>query len=314
MSDHPLTSTLRRPRPDFNAVVPMFGTSVKRPGTVGSPKAKPSLVHETDLFGSRSPSSRTQTPKGTGTPKHGDFPQPPRAGVFAPINLSLSSPHASPKASSVRASPKACNASIQVTLTQTRVPLFVEDAGTGTVSCVRGASASPHAANRPPRTPKAGVRAPASTRRSLAESLGGVGTSVHGGSQPPSKAGSGGPPTASAFDSDAPLPTDLVLNRFELMYLRSDLPVKIDYSASNKRTLVLTKDAADLDVLHWIPIFFQGLVLTEQPLPFFCQEGLKLLLPAAGERLIECLPACLDPLLLLPLRPLLLMPLLELLG
>jgi hypothetical protein len=97
------------------------------------------------------------------------------------------------------------------------------------------------------------------------------------------------------------MPDDLILNHFELFYVRSDLPLRINHnrSATARELEWAHADEDKIDMEKWIPIFFQGLVHTTEPLEFIANEGIKKLLPiAGGARVAAMLPEILTPLMI----------------
>jgi hypothetical protein len=102
------------------------------------------------------------------------------------------------------------------------------------------------------------------------------------------------------------MPDDLLLNHFELFYSRSDLPLRINHKVGGTRKLEWCcngpfeqeEAAAKCDFEKWLPIFFQGLVLTTEPHCFIATEGIKIMLEHAGpDRVVAMLPALISPLM-----------------
>lgn len=62
------------------------------------------------------------------------------------------------------------------------------------------------------------------------------------------------PPSSSAFEKDEFVPDDLVENNFELFYIRSDLPVRINYCAKERELEWATKNLELLDFAFWVPV------------------------------------------------------------
>jgi hypothetical protein len=167
------------------------------------------------------------------------------------------------------------------------IPLFVQDKLTGRVT--------PLARERPPPL-GAGVNASALPSASAVPLKKKTGTSVRTATRP-STAGT------AAVDDDAepPMPDDLVLNHFELFYVRSDLPLRINHnrSATARELEWAHADEDKINLEKWIPVFFQGLVYTTEPLEFIANEGIKKLLPiAGGARIAAMLPEILTPLMI----------------
>ena len=97
------------------------------------------------------------------------------------------------------------------------------------------------------------------------------------------------PKSAGAFRARAP-----THSRFKIFYDRRDLPLNLDFGG-NTRRIEWKVDLARIDLLHYLPVFMDGLREMEEPYHFLAHQGTAELLQAGGERVVAAIPQLVIP-------------------
>jgi len=90
-------------------------------------------------------------------------------------------------------------------------------------------------------------------------------------------------------------PTGIATTLFRKYYLRGDFPVSISFSGA-QRTLKWLADPKTIDLAHFLPLFIEGLVETEEPFTFIAEKSSLQAISANPDKLVEVLPEIILPL------------------
>ena len=82
---------------------------------------------------------------------------------------------------------------------------------------------------------------------------------------------------------------------FRKYYLRGDFPVSISFTGA-QRTLKWLIDPKNIDLAHYLPLFIEGLIETEEPFAFISEKTSLQAISANGDKLTEILPDVILPL------------------
>lgn len=99
------------------------------------------------------------------------------------------------------------------------------------------------------------------------------------------------PPIAGAFKPNL---KETSANQFKIFYARQDLPVQASFNGA-KRKAQWTVSFEKLDYHHYLPIFFDGIRLQEDPEKFLAREGVKDMIASGGSKILPVIPQLIIP-------------------
>ncbi|XP_065160548.1 parkin coregulated gene protein [Atheta coriaria] len=79
---------------------------------------------------------------------------------------------------------------------------------------------------------------------------------------------------------------------FKTSYDRGELPISAD---ANKTSVIWKVNLNKIDYIHYLPVFFEGLVENEEPYVFIAQQGISDLLNNGGHKIFPCIPQLILP-------------------
>eukprot|EP00703_Trepomonas_sp_PC1_P003556 JAP93050.1 Parkin co-regulated protein [Trepomonas sp. PC1] len=82
---------------------------------------------------------------------------------------------------------------------------------------------------------------------------------------------------------------------FRMYYNRGDIPIIVQQLASKIQLQWKLKDRQEIDLHHYLPLFFEGLRETEYPFNAIAEEGVKDLLSDGGGRIVPVIPQLIIP-------------------
>ena len=81
---------------------------------------------------------------------------------------------------------------------------------------------------------------------------------------------------------------------FKLFYERNDLPLVVDFDGATRK-IRWNVHVDMLDYHHYLPVFFEGLRETEDPMRFLADKGTDELILNGGEKILPVLPQLIIP-------------------
>ena len=104
----------------------------------------------------------------------------------------------------------------------------------------------------------------------------------------------GGPRAQRPKSAGAFRPRNTPRSRFKIFYERRDLPILLDFEGA-VRKIQWKVDLKQIDLLHYLPIFMDGLREKEEPYHFLAHQGTAELLAHAGDRVVPVIPQLIMP-------------------